>query len=274
MTRVCHVAVPRIFAIVAALTVPLVPASPAPAAGPIGEVIDCALRSLPASAHGRFVLDSRSAQGVAREVHGEYWAEQPKDSGRRVVIASRGGANMARAAYLFSEGDAIGEVWLWTPDHGDARRIQARGDAGRLFGSDVTLEDFARFARINFPGQLRRLDDASVAGRPVYVVETRPSADVGSEYERIVSSIDKEWCVILRRESFDASFEGGSKPRKVQSVSPTDVKHEKGYARATAALLQDLRDGTQTKVSLEDLNLDAKLPSSFFTPEKLAEAAK
>jgi len=246
----------------------------APLGASIGEVIDCALRSLPPSAHGKFVLTSRSAQGSERTVHGEYWAEQPQDSGRRVVVVSRGGANMARAAYLFSEGDTVGEAWLWTPDHGDARRIKARGEEGRLFGSDVTLEDFARFARINFPGQLRRLDDATVAGRSVYVVETRPAPDVGSEYGRILSSLDKEWCVILRRESFEATFEGGSRPRKVLSVDPKDVKHEKGFARATSALLQDLRDGTQTTVTLEDLSLDAKLPGSFFTPGKLAEAAK
>jgi hypothetical protein len=264
---------PGALSLVLAIVFSLAP-SRAPLGGSIGEVIDCALSSLPPSVHGKFELKSRSAKGSERMVHGEYWAEQPQDSGRRVVVASRGGANMARAAYLFREGDTIGEVWLWTPDHGDARRIQARGDEGRLFGTDVTLEDFARFARINFPGQLRRLDDAAVAGRPVYVVETRPAPDIGSEYGRILSSVDKEWCVILRRESFDTEFEGGSRPRKILSVDPKDVKHEKGFARATSALLQDLRDGSQTTVQLEDLSLDEKLPAGFFTPENLAETAK
>jgi hypothetical protein len=184
------------------------------------EVLDCVLRSLPPAVQGRFVLVHRHAEGKALTVDGEYWAETPQDSGRRIVLASRGGPAGARAAYLFREGDTIGEVWRWTPAHGDAQLIHARGSEGELFGTDINLEDFARFARINFPGQLRRLDDAEIGGRPVFVVETHPAPDSGSEYQRIVSSIDKGWCVVLRRESFETGFEGGAKPGKVLTVDP------------------------------------------------------
>jgi len=238
------------------------------------EVLDCVLRSLPPSVHGRFVMIHEHADGKQRTVDGEYWAETPQDSGRRVVVASRGGPAGARAAYLFREGDTIGEVWRWTPAHGDAQLIHARGSEGELFGTDINLEDFARFARISFPGQLRRLEDAEIGGRPVFVVETHPAPDSGSEYQRIVSSIDKAWCTVLRRESFESTFEGGAKPSKVLTVDPKDVKQEKGFARATRATLADNRDGSQTRVQLEDLSVDQKLPADFFTPGKLAQAVK
>lgn len=238
------------------------------------EVLDCVLRSLPPSVHGRFVLTLVHADGKERSVSGEYWAEAPQDSGRRVVVASRGGAAGARAAYLFREGDTIGEVWRWTPEHEAAQRIEAHGNQGELFGTDVNLEDFARFARINFPGQLRRLDDAEIDGRPVFVVETRPAPDAGSAYQRLVSSIDKAWCTVLRRECYESAFEGGAKPSKVLSVDPKDVKQEKGFARVTSATLADERDGSQTRVQLEDLSLDEKLPVDFFTPEQLAQAVR
>jgi hypothetical protein len=256
--------------VIVALVVP----SRAPLGASIEEVVNCAVRSLPPSAHGEFVLHFRSAKGEEREVEGKYWAEQPVDGARKVVVASSGGESGRRAAYLFSEGDSVGEVWLWKPGQSGARRIQARGAEGELFGTDLSLEDFARFARISFPGQLRRLDDATVSGRPVYVVETKPAPGSGSEYQRIVTSVDKEFCVILRRECYQAGFNDGAKPRKLLSVDPKDVKHEQGFARATSALLQDLRDGSQTTVKLVDLNLDAKLAEGFFTPENLAEATK
>ena len=240
----------------------------------IEEVVDCAVRSLPPAAHGAFVLRWRSAKGEEREVKGKYWAEQPAEGARKVIVASSGGEAGARAAYLFSEGDAVGELWRWTPDQSDARRIVARGSEGELFGTDLSFEDFARFARISFPGQLRRLDDGTVAGRPVYIVETKPPPDSGSEYSRIVTSVDKELCVILRRESYQAGFAGGERPRKLLSVDPKDVVREKGFARATNALLQDQQDGSQTRVQLVDLDLEAKLPQGFFTPENLAETAK
>lgn len=238
------------------------------------EVIDCVLKSLPPSAHGKFVLDWRSAKGDERKVLGQYWSEQPAEGARKVIVASSPGGAGTHAAYLFSEGDAIGEAWIWTPEQDAAKRVVTRGAAGEMFGTDVSFEDFARFARINFPGQLRRLDDAAIDGRKVYVVETRPAPDSGSEYSRIVSSLDKELCVVLRREGYDAGFEGGAKPRKVLSVDPKDVKREGGFGRATKALLDDRRDGSQTRLELVDLTLDAKLPDAFFTPENLPHTAK
>ncbi len=259
--------------VVLAILFALAPAR-TPLAGSIEEVVDCALRSLPPAAHGGFALSWRGAKGDEREVKGRYWAEQPSEVARKVVVASSGGEAGARAAYLLSEGDAVGEFWLWTPDQREARRVKARGSEGELFGTDLSFEDFARFARISFPGQLRRLDDATVAGRPVYVVETKPAPDSGSEYSRIVTSVDKELCVILRRESYQAGFEGGARPRKLLTVEPKDVAREKGFARATKALLQDQKDGSQTRVQLVDVDLEAKLPEGFFTPENLPETAK
>ena len=256
------------------LALALAPAHAPLAAGSIQEVADCVLKSLPPSAHGQFVLDWRGANGKEREVQGRYWSEQPEEGARKVIVASSGGGPGARAAYLFSEGDAIGEAWLWTPEQKTARRVVARGAEGALFGTDLDFEDFARFARISFPGQLRRKDDAAIDGRSVYVVETKPAPDSGSEYSRIVTSLDKELCVVLRRECYQAGFEGGAKPSKILSVDPKDVKSEGGFGRATKALLEDRRDGSQTRLQLMDLSLDAKLPDGFFTPENLPEAAK
>jgi hypothetical protein len=251
--------------------------SPLPAAaagGSMEEVLDCTLRALPPSVHGRFVLTHTHADGKQQIVNGEYWSETPTDAGRRVVIASSGGPANARAAYMFREGDSVGEVWRWTPENAAAQRIQAKGSQGELFGTDVSMEDFARFARINFPGRLRRLDDAEIAGRPVFVIETTPAPDAGSEYEKLVSSLDKGWCVVLRRESFEKGFADGAKPSKVMTVDPKDVVQQKGFARVAKALLSDNRDGSTTQAQLEDLSIDTQLPADFFTPEKLGQAVK
>jgi hypothetical protein len=237
------------------------------------EVLDCVLKSLPPSATGTFTLDWRSAKGEERKVEGRYWSEQPGDSARKVIVASKDGG-AGPMAYLFSEGDAVGEAWLWTPAQPAARRVVARGAEGEMFGTDVSFEDFARFARINFPGQIRRLPDAEIGGRAVYVVETRPAPDAGSEYSRIVSSLDKELCVVLRREGYETGFEDGAKPRKIVSVDPKDVKREGAFGRATLATLDDRRDGSRTRLALVDASVDAHLSDSFFTPENLPATVK
>jgi hypothetical protein len=268
------VALVIVFALIASRAPLAAQADVQPGPHSLEEVLDCVTKSLPPSAHGTFVLDWRSAKGDERKIEGQYWSEQPSDSGRRVIVASSPSATGTRAAYLFSEGDAIGEAWIWTPKDDAARRVVARGAEGEMFGTDVSFEDFARLARINFPGQLRRLADATIDGRAVYVVETRPAPDAGSEYSRIVSSLDKELCVVLRREGYETGFEGGEKPRKVLTVDPKDVKREGAYGRPTRAHLDDRRDGSQTTLRLTDLSVDAKLSESFFTPENLPETAK
>ncbi len=244
-----------------------------PATLSIEEVLDCVLKSLPPSATGSFELDWRSAKAEERKVEGRYWSEQPAASARKVIVSSKDGG-AGPMAYLFSEGDAIGEAWLWTPAQPAAQRVVVRGAAGELFGTDLSFEDFARFARISFPGQIRRLPDAEIGGRTVYVVETRPAPDSGSEYSRIVSSLDKELCVVLRRDCYETGFENGEKPRKVVSIDPADVRREGAFGRATRATLDDRRDGSQTRIELHDLSLDAHLSESFFTPENLPATVK
>jgi hypothetical protein len=257
----------------AVATAALVLAASAGAAGSIIEVADCAARNLPPSAHGVAKLVTRSGDGAEHALEVDYWSRTDEPGTRRIVIAERAAPDDTTSAYLFSDGDAIGEVWAFTRADGKARRIQATGDDARLFGSSMSLEDFARFARVVFPGQVRRLDDAEIGGRKVYVIETRPAPDAGSEYARIVTSIDREWCMILRRESFDASFAKGERARKIYTVEPKDVRVDGKFANPKRARQDDAKDGSSTQMQVLELELPAKVEEAFFTPDALSRAS-
>jgi hypothetical protein len=243
------------------------------AAGSITEVMDCAVRNLPPSAHGVAKLVTRGGDAAEHTLEVDYWSRTTDPGGRKIVIARRSAPDDAISAYLFSDGDAIGEVWAFTRADGKARRIKATGPDARLFASSMSLEDFARFARVVFPGQVRRLDDAEIAGRKVYVIETKPAPDAGSEYARIVTSIDQERCLILRRESFDKSFENGARARKVYSVEPADVRVDGKFANAKRARQTDAKDGASTQMEVLELELPAKVDDAFFTPDALPTAS-
>jgi len=243
-------------------------------AGSIQEVYDCAARNLPPSAHAHVQLTAHVGSGEPHTLQVEYWSRTAPEGTREVVIARRGAPASEIAAYLVSDGDAIGEAWAYTPAHKKAQRIRTAGVEVRMFGSNVSLEDFARVARVLFPGQVRRLDDAEIGGRKAFVVETRPAPDGGSAYSRIVTSIDKEWCMVLRRESYDAQFEKGEKPRKIYSVEPPDVKIDAGFANAHRARQDDAKDGSSTQMEVLELELPAKLDDAMFTPDALSRAAR
>jgi hypothetical protein len=243
------------------------------AGGSIEEVADCALRNLPPSAHARAALTSRAADASEKKVEIEYWSHTPDLGARQIVIARHGAPDNTVSALLFSDGDAVGEAWAVIAPKGKAKRITTSDVEVRLFGSNVSLEDFARFARVAFPGQVRRLDDAEIGGRKVYVVENKPSPHAGSIYSRIVTSIDREWCMILHRESFAESFEKGARPLKTYSVEPADVRVDGRFATATRARQDDARDGSSTRMEILELELPAKVGDDFFTPDALPRAA-
>jgi hypothetical protein len=238
------------------------------------QVMECFVKAIPPAVHGRFALTHIHGDKSEHTAAGEYWAELPETGARKVLVASSDAWDGKAGAYLFSDGDALGEAWAWRQGEAKAVKIAAHSPDAFVFHTDVSFEDFARFARIVSPGQIRRLPDAAVEGREVFVLEIKPGPDARSIYDRVVTSIDKEWCTPLRREGYSAKFENGARPLRVFSVAPADVKLEKGFARATKARLQDLSDGSETRVELVDLELGAEPDESFFTPENLPRALR
>jgi hypothetical protein len=240
--------------------------------GSMTEVADCAIRNLPPAAHAHAKVVARSAKGKEHAFEVDYWSRTSPEGTRQIVIVDPNAPKDAVAAYLFSDGDSIGEAWAYSAKKGKAVKIEGRGAKARLFDTNLSLEDFARFARVVFPGQVRRLDDGEIGGRKVYVIETKPSADSGSEYAKIVTSIDKEWCLILQRESYDAAFAKAAKPRKLYQVAPADVRVDGKFANGTRARQDDAKDGSSTEMQILSLELPAQLDESFFTPDALPRA--
>jgi hypothetical protein len=243
-------------------------------AGSIQVVYECAVRNLPPSAHARAALTSRSQDGKESTLEVDYWSLTPDVGLRRIVIARRGAPSDSVSAYLFSDGDAVGEAWSYTRGDGAAKRLATSGADTKLFASSLSLEDFARFARVVFPGQVRRLPDAELSGHPAYVVQTQPAPASGSGYSRIVTFIDQEWCTVLRRDSYEKAFEGASRPRKTYQADRADVRFDGRYANAVRAEQHDARDGSSTKMEVLALEIPAKVSESFFTPESLPSAVK
>ena len=239
----------------------------------IAEVYDCAVRNLAPSSHrtGKFITRP-SANAADRTIEWEYWALQPGEGLRKVVIVRKDAASGETAAYLFQDGDAIGEAWEYKKGQEKAERVRMTGEQARLFGTNFSIEDFARTARVIFPGQLRQLPESTIDGRAVYVVETHPAPSSKSEYERLVTSIDKERCLVLRREGFDDQFDGGKRVRKIYAVQ--EVADLGKYHIPIRAQLDDVKDGSRTVLMGDKVDLPTDTDPKDFTPEALPRVAK
>ena len=245
------------------------------AAASIADILDCALRNLPPAGHATAKLITRAGPNAPEKtIDFEYWSLQAEQGMRRIAIARSGAPANEVSAYLFSEGDAIGEAWEYSAARGKAARVRLTGENAKLFGTNLSLEDFARTARVVFPGQVRQLAEGTVDGRAVYVVETHPAPDSKSEYERLVTSIDKERCLVLRREGFDDQFDGGKRPRKIYAVAPDGVAVQDKYFVATRATLADAKDGSETRLEVAKFELPKEIDPKTFTPEALAHLGR
>jgi outer membrane lipoprotein-sorting protein len=84
-----------------------------------------------------------------------------------------------------------------------------------------------------------------------------------------VSYVDRETCVVLRVDS----YEPGAKLRKILRADPKTVEKSGDLAIARALELEDLIDGTRTRVAIESIRLDTDLPDRLFRQTDLASGS-
>lgn len=171
---------------------------------------------------------------------------------------------------LLEKKDRRPDTLLYLPALQKVRRVTTGFVSTSMFGTDFSYEDFERLMGMSRDTTVERLDDASVSGRPVYVLAGTPDDVSGSAYERVVSYVDQERCVPLRVES----FEPGGGLRKVLEVDPSTVEHHGAFWVPRTQTLRDLRDGTATELELEEIELDVKIHRKMFSERELQVGAR
>ena len=113
--------------------------------------------------------------------------------------------------------------------------------------------------------QLKLLEDFELGGRVVWVLEARPDPDAKSEYSRVLTYVDQEYCLPLRMEFVDRK----QRLRKVLTARGDSLLQEAGSWVATELIMEDLRDQTHTDVVVEDLEVDGEISDRELMPSRL-----
>jgi hypothetical protein len=134
-----------------------------------------------------------------------------------------------------------------------------------MFGTDFSYEDFRRMQAVGSDLAGERRADAEIQGRPVWVVASQMPESAESIYQRLVAYIDQSTCVPLKIEF----FQKGDSPRKVLEADPTQVVEEKGRRVAKKLVLRDLQAGTETAITISDVQVDVEIPEKRFQERTL-----
>jgi hypothetical protein len=230
------------------------------------EVEACVRRNLPEKTSVQTVqFRSIDRTGSERTVGGKlYWKRFP-DGFSGTLIRIEAPPDVRGSAYLIRERKSGDDSFVYLPERRNVHRISSEAISGSLFGTDFTYEDFRYLQKM--AGQLgaKRLPDARVGQRAVFVLQALLPPKGGSAYQRVVFFVDQTTCVPLKIEF----YEPGDRLRKVLKVDPGAISRESDLWVARSLTLRDLRDGTETRLVFEEIEVDVGLSDRLFSEATL-----
>jgi len=246
------------------------PAPAQSAADPLAEAQACAKRNLPhTTLEFRATFTKVDRVGGERASRAKVLGKKLADGLQRAVLRFDRPTDIRGTAMLMIENPSgPSEFYVFAPGERRVRRISGRSSGG-LFGTDFSYDNFENWRGFSKRNKAELLPDAVEADRAVYVLAGAPAPEDGSSYERVVSYVDRETCVVLRVDS----YEPGAKLRKILRADPKTVEKSGDLAIARALELEDLIDGTRTRVAIESIRLDADLPDRLFRQTDLASGS-
>jgi outer membrane lipoprotein-sorting protein len=266
---------PRLAAcVIAALLVPALARAQSEDVAPGGDakaINDCVAKNFPAKTSIQTLsLKATDRIGSERTIRAVVHWKRADDGKSRVRALFSEPLDIAGSALLMLQTSGPTDVFLYTPALKKTRRISSQAMKGSIYGTDFSFEDFARLQGVGVEQSLTRLPDASLDGRPVYVIEARAPEISESAYRRGVSWIDRETCVPTKVELYEA----GDRLRKVLTAPHQRVeKHGDGWLPHELVMV-DERDQTRTVLTVEKLEVGAAVSDRTFSLAQLERAAQ
>lgn len=200
--------------------------------------------------------------GGERMLKGRLFGTREKER-VRVMMRIESPADLAGASYLVREGEKSDEMYLYLPAVKKTRRITGASLDGQLWGTDLSYNDVKQIQNA-FTGAnvVRDPGAAQYEGRAVHVLSFEPRKEDGSRYKVIRTQVDQQTCVALKVEFLD-----GGGVRKTLSVKPADLKQSGPHWYASDAMIQDVKNGTRTRVRVTGVTSGDKLANRYFHPQ-------
>ncbi len=232
----------------------------------LDEIRECISRNQPReTAIEEIVMRTYDRAGGERNFEATIYWKRGADGLSKLRLRVEAPDDLRGAAYLALEREDNVDMYAYLPELQRVRRITPRAASGSLFGTDFSYEDFQRIRDIGAHATLTQRAGGEHQGRPVFVIEARPEPGTESAYEKVVTHVDRETCVPLKMEFYEA----GAKPRKVLSVDPTSLSREGDIWVAKRITMTDLREQGESLLELKSVKLDVEIPDREFTRSRL-----
>lgn len=224
------------------------------------QIRECARGNSPESTSIQLIeLKSIDRAAGERTMDARLHWKKHDDGHVRLMIRVLSPQDLKGSSYLVIENEPRDTVYVYLPALARARRIVG-GGARDIWSTDFSYEDIRLLQMKSSTSEVERLPDAEVAGRTTYVIAQQPDTARESGYQRIVSHVDKDNCVALKTEYYEME----DQIRKRLLVDPETVAQVNGKWIAHDLEMTDLRDDTQSWITVREISLDEKISGRYF----------
>ena len=193
-----------------------------------------------------------------------YWKYQPAGTSNLLAVFDEPD-DILGSRLLFLEKKAENEIYLYMPALFKVRRITSDRISSSMYGMDFSYEDFQWFYSMISKADLEQRNDVIIDGEPMYSFTVAPGEEERSLYETINSYFDKKSCLIRKVEFYEA----GGKLRKILTSDIGEVKEVNGILVPHKFLMRDLKEDSETVLTVLAVQVDPSIDDSLFDPVQL-----
>ncbi len=164
------------------------------------------------------------------------------------------------ALLVVNHRDRASDQWMWTPSIERDRRIALQDRSQRFFGTDFSFEDLEERDVEQFDytlqGEERIGDDAC------WKIESVPKRAKSSQYTRSIVWVRKSHYTFARIDNY-------IKAEVARRLDYGDMTNVQGIWTARRLEMADLRSGSRTRLTLEQLEYNVPMKDEDFTLQAL-----
>lgn len=233
---------------------------------PVVKVLECLKKNAPQQLRIGDLRVEAQGEGVTTRYLSGRFVSRREQGKLRAMLRVTAPADLAGTRYLLVEEASQDALYVYLPALGKVRRVSGAGPDAEIAGTTLNYADLRLISQALSGAAITLEKPAEFSGRPADVLRFTPAV-ADSPYRRVLATVDRESCVVLR-----AEFQNAQATLKHYSVDPASLQRSGKYRYASRAKVEDLARRSTVQISLGDVRTDAKLPARSFDPKSFYKA--
>jgi outer membrane lipoprotein-sorting protein len=160
------------------------------------------------------------------------------------------------ALLVVNHPDRASDQWMWTPALERERRIALQDRSTRFFGTDFSFEDLEERDVNQY--DYATLGEEAIDGAACWKIQSTPKEGKSSQYTRAIVWIRKDNYAFARIENY-------VQEQAVRRLTYADIRNVQGIWTAHRMEMTDLRRGSRTRLTLDELAYNVPVKDGDFT---------